>query len=95
MLSVQIIRDTVRELAPRYGVTSAALFGSYADDTATAQSDVDLLLEFDVPGVSLLKLSEIKYQLQDLLGVAVDVIHGPLPQDSLLLPNNQVSLYKE
>lgn len=93
MVTIPAIRNTVKELAPRYGIITAVLFGSYASDTATSLSDVDLLLEFDAPGVSLVKLSEIKFQLQDSLGVSVDVIHGPLPKDSLLIMDKKVLLY--
>lgn len=34
-------------LAERFGVTSVALFGSFARDQATDASDVDILVEFE------------------------------------------------
>ena len=46
---VQILQMHRDELSVRYGVKSLALFGSTARDEATAQSDVDLLVEFNRP----------------------------------------------
>jgi len=64
-------RDVLRE---RYGVRSLALFGSVARGDAGANSDVDLLVEFDRP-VGLLHLIGTEQRLQDLLQVAkVDLV---------------------
>ena len=37
------------ELAKAYGLTELALFGSYSRDEQTPQSDIDLMVDFDVP----------------------------------------------
>lgn len=58
-------------------------FGSYADGGTTYGSDLDLLVEFESAAVSLLTLADIKYRLEDEFGVPVDVIHAPLPANSL------------
>ncbi len=36
-------------------------YNSYADGCATNESDLDLLVEFDSPAVSLVKLNALKY----------------------------------
>ena len=52
---------------------SLRLFGSVARDDATADSDVDLLVEFDrPPGFS--KYMQLRIYLEDLLGTRVDLI---------------------
>ncbi|MEZ4658028.1 MAG: nucleotidyltransferase family protein [Caldilineaceae bacterium] len=60
------------ELHQQFGVTSLAVFGSTARDTATAASDVDLLVEFDRP-TGLFGLIRLQFYLEELLGCAVDV----------------------
>lgn len=58
-------------------VLKAWLFGSYARDEQTPESDVDILVVFDQEsgkGVSLLKHIGIALGLEDLLGKKVDLI---------------------
>ena len=62
-------------LAPvlkRYGVKSAALFGSAARQDAGPDSDVDLLVEYP-EGMSALTAAGLKHELEDLLGRNVDL----------------------
>lgn len=66
-----------RDLAPlcrRHGIRRLAVFGSRLKGTARADSDLDLLVEFEtgrVPG--LLGLSAIEIELTEALGVKVDL----------------------
>jgi predicted nucleotidyltransferase len=57
----------------RLGVKSLALFGSVARGDATAGSDVDLLVEFDVP-VGLFGFLRVKQHLEEILGRRVDLV---------------------
>lgn len=70
------IQQTLRErrslLTERYAVRSLALFGSVARDEATADSDIDLLVEFDRP-VGLFELFALQDELEALLGCSVDL----------------------
>jgi len=52
---LQQISDGVRQAAREFPIRKAELFGSYARGTATEDSDVDLLVYFDQPAVSLFK----------------------------------------
>lgn len=54
------------------GVKSLALFGSVARDEATAESDVDFLVEFDRP-IGLFDFSRVRLYLEDILGCSVDM----------------------
>ena len=69
---LRILRDHRGEL-DAYHIRSLALFGSVARDEAGPDSDVDVLVEFDVVP-SLLLLVRIENQLSDLLGVKVDLV---------------------
>ena len=84
MPDVETIRRVLDGLKPVYGLRTVDIFGSYAEGRATAQSDLDLLVEFETPSVSLIQLNALKYDLEDALGLPVDVIHGPLPADSMI-----------
>lgn len=59
-------------LSEHYGVKSLALFGSVARDEASANSDVDLLVDFDRP-VSLFGLFALQDYLETILGCSVDL----------------------
>ena len=69
--------DTLRAhkpvLAERFGVTRLVLFGSHARDTARADSDVDVLVDFDGPA-SPEAYFGVQFYLEDLLGVTIDLV---------------------
>ena len=88
--TVEMIKSVVDGLKSTYSLRTVNIFGSYADGRATPQSDLDLLVEFDVPAVSLIQLNALKYDLEDALGLPVDVIHAPLPPDSMIQPQKVV-----
>ena len=90
MPDMDMIRRVVNGLKTTYALQSVDIFGSYAEGRATAQSDLDLLVEFETPGVSLIRLNALKYDLEDALGLPVDVIHAPLPADSMIKPRKVV-----
>ena len=81
MLTIKQISEIVSKAAQEYDIKKVTLFGSYADGRNTAQSDIDLLVEFHTENVSLLTLASLKYRLEELLGIDVDVIHAPLDKD--------------
>lgn len=93
MLNLQDIINSVAVAAQEYPIKKAELFGSYADGSSRPDSDVDLLLEFTTPRVSLLTLNRVKYRLEELLQTEVDVIHGPLSEQSMIEINRRIPLY--
>ena len=93
MLTMQQIADSVQIASKEYPLRKVELFGSYADGRNTPQSDVDLLVEFVQPQISLLTLSALKFRMEELPGTDVDIIHGPLPEGSLLEVDRRIPLY--
>lgn len=93
MLTVQQIADGVHVASREYPLRKVELFGSYADGRNTAQSDVDLLVEFSQPRVSLLTISALKVRMEELLGTDVDIVHGPLPEGCMLEIDRRIPLY--
>ena len=66
-------RDEILGVARRYGASDIRLFGSVARGDATDDSDLDLIVRFE-PGRSLLDHGGLLMDLQELLGIKVDVI---------------------
>ncbi|MFH1829498.1 MAG: nucleotidyltransferase family protein [Pseudomonadota bacterium] len=60
-------------IALSYGATSVRIFGSAARGQAKPSSDLDILVSMK-PGATLLDIIAIKQDLEDLLGISVDVV---------------------
>ena len=93
MLTHEEICKAVSEIATEFPIKKVSYFGSYAEGWQTDASDLDLLIEFQRPAVSLFMLSAIKNDLEDLLRIPVDVIHAPVSQNSLLQIGKVVRVY--
>ena len=61
-----------------FGVKTIGLFGSYARDEATPQSDVDLLVEF-AHAPTFARFMQLEDYLAEKLGLKVDLV----PADAL------------
>ena len=71
--TLKLLKAHKPHLAGQFGVLTLALFGSMARDTATAQSDIDVLVAFDGPATSA-RFFGVKFYLEDLMGRAVDLV---------------------
>lgn len=95
MLDIETIAKGVQESIRDYPVKKIELFGSYAENRQTEESDVDLLVEFTSLAVSLLVIASLRNRLEYSLGVSVDLIHAPIPEDSILEVGKRVTLYEQ
>ena len=66
-------RDDILEIARRHGASNVRLFGSLARGNPNLTSDVDMLVRFE-PDRSLFDHAALIGDLEDLLGVVVDVV---------------------
>ncbi len=73
MVSLPLDTNKLIEICRRNDVSMLGVFGSVARGEATAQSDVDLLVEFS-NRKSLLAVISLERQLSDALGRKVDVL---------------------
>ncbi len=73
-------RAAVKRTLARHGLRNPRVFGSVARGADTEASDLDLLV--DAPrGTSLLDMVDAQHALEDLLGVAVQLLtEGELPE---------------
>lgn len=95
MLSNETISKKIRNIALLYPLKRISIFGSYADGTQTSDSDIDFLVEFSTPGVSLIMLADLKNKLEDELMIPVDIVHYPLPEGAFISINEVVTVYGE
>lgn len=70
---IETKRAEIREVVRRHRGRTVAVFGSVARGDESSSSDIDLLIEFE-PDSSLFDLLHIGEELEELLGVPVDVI---------------------
>lgn len=77
--SLELKRSAVRAAAARFRTTNPRVFGSAAHGNDTDGSDLDLLVD-PLPGTTLFDLGGLQIELEELLGVPVDLLTpGDLP----------------
>ena len=94
MLTVNRIKDIVSRLGKKYGIKNAYLLGSYAKNTATAKSDVDLIIDKgDI--CSFADYFELHEELEQELGTGVDLLTSQgIPERFYeLIKNDRILLY--
>ena len=67
-----ILHQHKERLSLQYGLNFLAVFGSYARNQQTSESDVDILVEFNKPtGMEFIDLAE---ELEKILSTKVDLV---------------------
>ncbi|KUO69776.1 MAG: DNA polymerase [Clostridia bacterium BRH_c25] len=95
MLTISEIKDSMNDIIIKYPIKKVSLFGSFADGSASDESDVDILVEFLSSDVSLFLLSDIKNEIETRLNRKVDLIHAPVDECSLIEINKVVDIYEQ
>lgn len=72
-LALQQKRHAIRQVVSRFPVVNPRVFGSVLHGDDGDDSDLDLLVDA-LPGTTLFDLSGLQLELEDLLGVPVDVV---------------------
>ena len=73
-MSTQMMQQTIANYFKTQPVLKAWLFGSYARGDESPLSDVDILVQFDEGGVSLLKHAAMICELEKILDRPVDIV---------------------
>ena len=77
--ALEFKRAAVREAASRFRAENPRIFGSVLHGTDQDGSDLDLLVDA-LPGATLFDLGGLQVELEELLGVPVDLLTpGDLP----------------
>ena len=69
---LSIIKAYKEKYAKKYGIEEIGIFGSYARDEATQNSDVDIYVKLKRSNLFL--LSKIRIELEELLGIKTDIV---------------------
>ncbi len=78
-IALDLKRDAVREAANRFRTANPRVFGSVLHGDDQDGSDLDLLVDA-LPGATLFDLGGLQVELEELLGVPVDLLTpGDLP----------------
>lgn len=72
-LVLEANRDAVRALVAKYRAGNPRVFGSVARGEDTDGSDIDILVDA-MPNATLFKLGGLQYELQELLGIKIDLV---------------------
>lgn len=91
-MNIETIKNAVLKLIDQYSISKVILFGSRANGTNRENSDIDLIMEFYAP-VTLITLSAIKLDLEEMLHLRVDVIHGPVKESDMIEIGKEIVLY--
>lgn len=67
-------REEILQLATKHGAFNVRLFGSVIRGEETENSDIDLLIDYDLESVSSWFPVGLIDDLQDLLGCKVDIV---------------------
>jgi len=79
-MKIKIPPEKIEKFCQRYQVRRMSLFGSVLGDDFTAESDVDVLVQFDPDArVSFITLGKMQRELADIFQRPVDLV----PQDGL------------
>lgn len=71
-MDLEEIKRKALPILEKYGVTRAGVFGSVVRGEATADSDIDILVEIE-RRMSLLDFAGLKIELEEALGRKVDL----------------------
>jgi predicted nucleotidyltransferase len=77
-----ILRENKEHFAEKYGVTRLGLFGSFARNEATEESDVDVCVE--ITEVTFNIIFDLQDEIMEKTSRPVDIVHVRRGMDSLL-----------
>lgn len=88
-MGLQVIIKIISQYFQNQPILKAWIFGSFARSEETPLSDVDILVEYEPGGVSLLKHTSIICDLEKLLERPVDLVQVKLLRPNILEKINQ------
>jgi predicted nucleotidyltransferase len=72
-MSIENLKQLIIPILENHDVSRAGIFGSYAKNEQTKDSDIDILIQLN-DKISLLEFVRIKIELEDKLNKKVDLV---------------------
>ena len=93
-ITKEVIKAVIQSLAPKYGVRRVYLFGSYARNDQTEDSDIDLRV--DKGNARGLQLAFLLTDLEDAFNKKIDLVTTGALSDSFLnmISKDEVMIYE-
>ena len=91
-MTIDSLKRSLLNIVEAYPIRRITLFGSRADGTNREDSDVDLIIEFSAP-ITLMTISRLRCELEELLGLGLDIFHGPIQPTDLIEIGKVVELF--
>ena len=95
IFALETIKQAVIPLVEKYDISKIDIFGSYAENNITNESDIDLLIEFRTDTPSIFKVMGFKEELQTSLNHSVDIITAPVSFKYGFTINKVVNIYEK
>ncbi|MBF0524481.1 MAG: nucleotidyltransferase domain-containing protein [Deltaproteobacteria bacterium] len=80
--ALNLIKQYKNRFGEKYGIQEIGIFGSVARETNTEESDVDVVIKIHPP--SLITMSHIRIDLEEMMHRHVDLIHYREKMNSFL-----------
>ncbi|QWR76072.1 nucleotidyltransferase family protein [Candidatus Magnetomonas plexicatena] len=71
---IEILKSHEKVIKSRFHISCIGVFGSFARGEAKAESDVDVLVEFEEGYVTFNNYADLKFYLEDLFSREVDLV---------------------
>ncbi|MDR0980032.1 MAG: nucleotidyltransferase family protein [Candidatus Nomurabacteria bacterium] len=75
-------KEALARIFAKYEVKNPRVFGSVARGDATANSDIDILVDSYKPNLGLMRLTGLINELEDTLGAPVDFVRQDLVKEN-------------
>ncbi len=83
------LKNFINEISGKYNLKKVILFGSRADGTNREDSDIDLMIEYNTPTVSIFTTVGLMQEIQGKFNVPVDIVRYPLKNRGVKLRINK------
>ena len=79
------LKNFIKEISNKYNLKKVILFGSRANGTNRDNSDIDLMVEYNTPTVSIFTTVGLMQEIQEKFNVPVDIVRYPLKNRGIKL----------
>lgn len=79
------LKKFINEISNKYNLKKVILFGSRANGTNRNDSDIDLMVEYNTPTVSIFTTVGLMQEIEEKFHLPVDIVRYPLKNRGIKL----------